>query len=70
MVMNEANYYIFRYLTSKKKIWCLHFEIPQGDDEWNSKPRKNTKRENPKKLSPSVKYIILNINLLKLCINN
>ena len=38
-------------------------KVPQGDDEWNSKRRKDTKQANPRKISPSVKYIILNINL-------
>ena len=50
IVMNEANYFIFRCSSSKKKIWCLYFlKVLQRDDEWNSKRRKDTKGESPKK---------------------
>ena len=50
MVINEANYFIFRCSSSKKKIWCLYFlKVPQRDNEWNSKWRKDTEGENPKK---------------------
>ena len=50
--MNEANYFVF----------CVYiFKVPQGDYEWNSKRRKDTEGENPKKISSSLKYIILNI---------
>ena len=36
-------------------------KVSLGDEEWNSKQRKDTKRVNPRKISPSVKYITLNI---------
>ena len=52
IVMNKANYFIFRCSSSKKKIWCLYFlKVPQSqrDDEWNSKRRKDTNGESPKK---------------------
>ena len=63
--MNEVNYVIFRCSSSKKKIWCLYFlKVLQRDDEWNSKRRKDTKRESPKRYL-SVKYIILKINYKK-----
>ena len=65
--MNEVNYVIFRCSSSKKKIWCLYFlKVPQSqrDDEWNSKRRKDTKGESPKRYL-SVKYIILKINYKK-----
>ena len=63
--MNEANYFIFCYLSSKKKIWCLYFlRVPQRDEEWNSKKRKDTKGKNNKKYI-SVKYIILKMTYKK-----
>ena len=66
--MNEVNYFIFHCSSSKKKFWCLYFESTSGGDESNSKRRKDTKRANPRRISPSVKYIILNINLQKVFI--
>ena len=54
IVMNKANYFIFRCSSSKKKIWCLYFlKVPQSqrDDEWNSKRRKDTNGESPKNIS-------------------
>ena len=56
--MNEANYFILRCSSSKKKIWCLYFlKVLQKDGEWNSKWRKDTKGESPKKYL-SAKYIV------------
>ena len=56
--MNEANYFILRCSSSKKKIWCLYFlKVLQKDGEWNSKRRKDTKGESPKKCL-SAKYIV------------
>ena len=34
-------------LRRKSGVYIL--KVPQGDDEWNSKQRKNTKGESPKK---------------------
>ena len=49
--MKEANYLIFGCSSYKKKIWYLYFlKIPQRDYEWNSKQRKSTNGENPKKI--------------------
>ena len=67
--MNEANYFIFRRSSSKKKIWCLYFlKVLQRNNKWNSKERKDTKRERQRE-SPkrylSVKYIILKITYKK-----
>ena len=67
--MNEANYFIFRRSRSKKKIWCLYFlKVLQRNNKWNSKERKDTKRERQRE-SPkrylSVKYIILKITYKK-----
>ena len=71
--MNEANYFIFRRSSSKKKIWCLYFlKVLQRNNKWNSKERKDTKREretetereSPKRYL-SVKYIILKITYKK-----
>ena len=73
--MNEANYFIFRRSSSKKKIWCLYFlKVLQRNNKWNSKERKDTKRERERQRdrereSPkrylSVKYIILKITYKK-----
>ena len=75
--MNEANYFIFCRSSSKKKIWCLHFfKVLQRKNKWNSKERKDTKRERERERererqreSPkrylSVKYIILKITYKK-----
>ena len=71
--MNEANYFIFRRSSSKKKIWCLYFlKVLQRNNKWNSKERKDTKRERDRETereSPkrylSVKYIILKITYKK-----
>ena len=57
--MNEANYFIFRCSSYKKKIRCYIFKAPQEDDEWNYKWRKDTDGENPKIVSLSGKCIIL-----------
>ena len=52
--MNEANYFIFFCLSSKKiqssssSIWCYIFKVPQGDDKWKYKWKKNTEVESPK----------------------
>ena len=63
--MNEANQFIFPCSSSKKKVWCLYFlKVPQRGNEWNSKQRKDTKGESPKKYL-SVKYIILNVTYKK-----
>ena len=54
VVMNNANCFIFRCSSSKKKIWCSYcLKVPQNqrDDEWNSKRRKDTSRESPKNIS-------------------
>ena len=56
-------YFIFRYSSSRRKSDVYIFKVSQGGDEWNCKWRKDTEGENPKKISSSVKYIILNINL-------
>ena len=62
--MNEANDYIFRCSSSIRKSAGVYiFKVPQGDDKWNSKQRKDSEGENTKKISSSVKNIILNINL-------
>ena len=73
--MNEANYFILRCSSSKKKIWCLYFlKVLQRNNKWNSKERKDTKRERERdreteRESPkrylSVKYIILKITYKK-----
>ena len=54
-------FYAVQILRRNSGVYVL--KVPQGDDEWNSKRKKDTKRENPRKTSPSVKYITLNINL-------
>ena len=60
--MNEANYFFVVQILRRNS--GVHFlKAPQGDDEWNSKRRKNTKPANPKRIFPSVKYITLNISL-------
>ena len=35
----------------RRKFGVFIFKLPQGDDEWNSKWRKDTEGENPKKIS-------------------
>ena len=48
----------FAVQVRRRKFDVYVLKVPQGDDEWSSKRRKDTKRENPKKY-------ILNINLKK-----
>ena len=52
----------------RRKSGVNTLKVPQGDNEWNSKRRKGTKGKNPRKMYMSVKYIILNISLGKVCI--
>ena len=54
-------FFAVQVLRRKSSVYIL--KVTQGDDEWNSKWGGDTKGENPKNISPSVKYIILNINL-------
>ena len=35
-----------------RKPGVFILKVPQGDNEWNSRLGKDTKRENPKKISP------------------
>ena len=58
-------FFAVQVLRRKYVIYIL--KVPQVDDEWGYKRRKDTKGENPKKY-PSIKYIILNINFQKECI--
>ena len=60
----------FAVQVSRRNSGVYILKVPQGDDEWNSKRRKDTKRANPRKISQSAKYIILNINLQKVCIKH
>ena len=53
-------FFAVQVLTRKSGVYI--FNVAQGDDEWNYNWRKD-EGENPKKISSSVKYIILNINL-------
>ena len=55
-------FFVVQVLRRKSGVFIV--KVPHGDNEWNSKWRKDTKGENPKKKkSSSGKYIILNINL-------
>ena len=52
--MNEANYFIFcclnnKYKSLREKSGVYIFKVPQGDDKWNSKWRKDIKEDNSKK---------------------
>ena len=53
-------FFAFQVLRRNSGVYIL--KVPQGGDEWNSKRWKDTKLANPRKISVSVKYIILNIN--------
>ena len=59
--MKQITMFFAIQVLRRKSDVCI-FKVPQGDGEWNSKWRKDTEGENPKKTS-SVKDIILNINL-------
>ena len=43
-------FFAVQILRRKSGVYIL--KIPQGDNEWNSKRRKDIKGENPKKISP------------------
>ena len=66
--MHEANYFLFAVQVLRRKSIVYILNVPQGEDEWNSKWKTDTKGENPKNISPSVNYIILNISLGKVYI--
>ena len=55
--------FFFAVQVLRRKSGPYILKVSQEDEEWNSKRRKDTKGESPKKIYPSVKYIILNINL-------
>ena len=55
-----TSFYVVQVLRRKSGVI---FKVLQGDDDWNYKWRKDTEVENPKTVSSSGKYIILNINL-------
>ena len=40
-------FFAFQALRRKSGVYIL--KVPQGENEWNSKRRKDTKGENPKK---------------------
>ena len=61
--MNEANCFIFRCSSSRRKSCVYIFKVLQGEDEWNSKWKKDTEGENPEKITSSVKCIIMNISI-------
>ena len=60
----------FAVQVSRRSSGVYILKVPQGDDEWYSKRRKDTKLANPRKISRSVKCIILNTNLQKVCIKH
>ena len=43
--------YFFAVQVRRRKFGVYVLKVPQGDDEWSSKRRKDTKRENPKNIS-------------------
>ena len=49
--MNKANYLFFAVQILRRKSGVYILKVPQGDDEWNSKRRKETRGENPKNIS-------------------
>ena len=54
IVMNEVNYFILcclnnEYKSLRQKSGVYIFKVPQGDDKWNSKWRKDIKEDNSKK---------------------
>ena len=61
--MNDANFFIFRCSSSRRKSCVYIFKVLQGEDEWNSKWKKDTEGENAEKITYSVKYIIMKISV-------
>ena len=47
--------FVVQVLRRNSGVYIL--KVPQGDNEWISKPRKDPKWANPKKIYPSVKYL-------------
>ena len=43
------NTLFFAVQVLRRKFVVYILKVPQGDDEWNSRRRKDTKGENPKK---------------------
>ena len=41
----------FAVQVSERKSGVYIFKVPQGDNEWSSKRKKDTKGENPKNIS-------------------
>ena len=50
--MNKANYFIFAVQVVSRNSGVYILKGPQGEYEWNSKWRKDTKRANRRKISP------------------